>query len=76
MRVIEPIEIITFLTFQIAAALLLAYGHLGVAAFVSLFGWLAVITMAVYRTISFLIAFLTEVAPSVAVIQSFMKKLG
>lgn len=77
MKVVQPIEIIVF-SLSITASFFVAwYGKTyAEIALTLVIGLLVTLLLVSYRLVSYVIAFLTEVAPSFSVVRDFLRKFG
>jgi hypothetical protein len=77
MKIVQPVEVVILTIFGILASV--SWWHYRIAELslmIVIIGLLFTLLMVCYRTISYIIAFLTEVAPSFAVVREFLKKFG
>jgi CHASE2 domain-containing sensor protein len=77
MKVIQPIEIIVLAISLVLSAYLVWSGKTySEAALTFIIGLLLTLLLVSYRLVSYITAFLTEVAPSFAVVRDFLRKFG
>jgi small-conductance mechanosensitive channel len=77
MKIVQPIEIVSLVAALSASVFSwLHLNSLQVTLMVAILGFVITLLMVCYRIVSYIIAFLTEVAPSFAVVREFLKKFG
>jgi hypothetical protein len=77
MRIVQPIEVFALSIFTaLSIATWYVSSDLVLSLLVAIIGLLITILMVCWRTVSYIIAFLTEVAPSFSVVREFLKKFG